>query len=112
MFAYQLLRGCAGASGHIRAAEGRRQVTVRGLPPGTECAFYVISGGRGVLCGQARADHAGQAEFSVALPEETVSRRTVRLDFPDAELQEIEGEKLTWNTYASVYVHTAGLYER
>ena len=53
----------------------------------------------------------GPVEFSVALPEETVSRRTIRLDFPDAELQEIQGEKLTWNTYASVYVHTAGLYE-
>ena len=79
MFAYQLLRGCAGASGHIRAAEGRRQVTVRGLPPGTECAFYVISGGRGVLCGQARADHAGQAEFSVAQPGTLLIAREGRL---------------------------------
>ena len=50
--------------------------------------------------------------FSVALPEGTVSRLTLRMDFPDAVLQEIQGETLTWNNFASVYVHTAGFYSK
>lgn len=69
-----------------------------------------LEGGEVLATFELEAHASAPTEIVVPLPKGTVSRQTVRLDMPDAELQEIVGEKLTWNTYASIFVHTAGLY--
>ena len=61
---YQLLRGRRGASGHVRRAREEQTVSLRGLPPETECALFEMEGKSPLA--RLRTDKTGAAQASLA----------------------------------------------
>ena len=67
-FGYTLLKGRGGTSGHIRETDGKREISVRGLPPGSPCALYAWEDGVGVPQDERKTDGDGNARLTAVSP--------------------------------------------
>ena len=60
-FGYSMLCGRLGAEGYIRASDGKRSVSARGMQPGETCILYALTGNGAEICDRKTADFDGHA---------------------------------------------------
>lgn len=64
-FGYSLMKGRAGAAGYIRENGDHREVSARGIPPGTVCKLYRRRDGECLLWGPETSDSSGTAQWTI-----------------------------------------------
>ncbi len=65
-FGYALLKGRGKAAGYVRETGGKREVSVRDLPPFASCCLYAAGESGYQPCGNVTADGGGNAKWTAA----------------------------------------------